>query len=551
MLLTSLFAQARALCRARGRSGPGVGAARKRPGARRASFERLEMRELLSSVSPLPGVVVTSIGTATSDWAPASFLDSATGNIVVAGQSSGSTKSGQYRNLAVLRYQGNGVLDPSFGTGGVVTTQFQCLDSPRSNAQSEAQGVAAYSGGRIVAAGYASQALTYGANFALARYTSTGSLDNTFNYQQVNKKSATYGTVQTDLGGLDVIHGVVVQPDGKIVAGGVSGGLSNPAPAGFALARYTPAGQLDTSFNGTGIVKTPQLLGETASSLSDVTMQQGKILAVGYAHDPNGAYNDDFALARYNDNGTLDGTFGSGGVVITNHAGEDWAYAVAVYPSGAYQDDIVVAGSAARADNPGVSTFAVARYTPSGSLDASFGGGIVETGTFGAWYSVAIQPDGRIVACGVNNQYSGPNGISVARYNTDGSLDTSFGAGTGMVTTAIPNLAARPSSVLVQADGKIVVTGWATDAASRRYILLARYNALGNLDTTFGDPPAGKSVASPAALTDAAFADASRQHLALGAAMLQYEEQLQSKRPDDKQSRAIPAIDLALLDLAI
>jgi len=125
MLLTSLFAQARALCRARGKSGRGVGAARKRSHARRATFERLESREVLSSFSPIPGVVLASVGTATSDVANASFFDSS-GKIVVAGATRPTTSN--VRDFAALRFQANGSLDPTFGNDGIVVTPVGTYD---------------------------------------------------------------------------------------------------------------------------------------------------------------------------------------------------------------------------------------------------------------------------------------------------------------------------------------------------------------------------------------------------------------------------------------
>jgi len=507
------------------------------------------VREVLSSVNPIPGVVVTSIGAATSDWAEASFLQ-ADGKIVVAGGTIGQNKNhSSYENFAVLRYGADGVLDPGFGKGGVVTTQFQRLPYPSVAAFSHASSVAPDPSGRIVAAGGVQFGTDVASNnFALARYNSNGSLDNTFNYQPPPKKSgsATYGTVQTDLGGDDGIVGVVFQAGGKIVAVGSSNATGTLR---FTLARYTAAGQLDSSF-GAGGIANPSL-GRPAY-LEDVTTHQGKPLAVGHVIDPGG---DDFALARYTDNGSLDTSFGDvdpnnpllrTGTVISNRPGDDLAHAVAVYPSGgAYQDCIVVAGEVQN-------TFAVARYQPDGSLDPAFGsGGLVQTLNAFAAYSVAIQPDGKIVAAGLDGLPSGGYGFFIARYDTSGNVDPSFGAGTGMVTTAIPSLNASANSVLIQSDGKIVVTGRGEDGAQRDFIVLARYNLDGSLDGNFGVSGAGGAIApSSAALTDAALADAGRQQLAL-AALVQYEDQLQSRPAARSKGWEVPAIDLALAELAL
>jgi hypothetical protein len=104
--------------------------------------------------------------------------------------------------------------------------------------------------------------------------------------------------------------------------------------------------------------------------------------------------------------------------------------------------------------------------------------------------------------------------------------------------------------VLIQGDGKIVLAGHGQDAAQRSFIVVARYNPDGSLDGSFGaSGAAGASAASPAALTDAALADAGRQQLAL-AALLQYEDQLQAKPAARSKGLELPAVDLALLDLA-
>jgi len=545
MLLTSFLAQARAFCRVRGKSGPGVGAIRKRPSARRAFFERLESRQVLSG-----GIVVASVGATTSDRALDSFLAS-DGKIVVAGDTNSNRG-----DFAALRFQANGSLDPTFDNDGVVVTSMSVYADyasaavlyPATSTDPE----------KILLAGKADfvKKLARGqsvvqADFALARYNADGTLDRTFNYQ-ATKKTTTYGTVLTDLGGNDIIRDALVQ-DGKIVVVGESNASGT---RDFALARYTADGRLDSTFGGTGVVTTS--FGRTFHSGEGVALQQGKILAVGYVSDGSGG--EDLALARYNLNGTLDTTFGASdpqnplagtGKVVSNITVNDEIFNVAVYPAGSqYQDYIVVVGQIYGLI-PGVAwTLGVARFTPEGSLDTGFGqSGFVLSPdtTFG--YDVALQPDGKIVAAGwktVDNERQ----FFVVRYDTSGNLDPTFGSG-GEVTTPIPNLRGVGRSVWIQSDGKIVATGYAYEPASpqRSYIALARYDTFGNLDPSFGDPLAGNTVASPAALTDAALADAGRQQLAL-AALLQYEDQLQAKPAARSKGLEVPAIDLALLDLA-
>jgi len=214
--------------------------------------------------------------------------------------------------------------------------------------------------------------------------------------------------VTTDFGGSDYGFSVALQPDGKIVVAGYAGG-------DFALARYNSDGALDTSFGSGGKVTTDFGGSYHPDGFSVALQPDGKIVVAGYA-------GGDFALARYNSDGALDTSFGSGGKVTTDFGGSDAGYSVALQPDG----KIVVAGYAGL-------DFALARYNSDGALDTSFGtGGKVTTDFSGGrdvGYSVALQPDGKIVVAG----YAGVD-FALARYNSDGALDTSFGSG-GKVTT--------------------------------------------------------------------------------------------------------------------
>jgi uncharacterized delta-60 repeat protein len=193
------------------------------------------------------------------------------------------------------------------------------------------------------------------------------------------------------INGGDQSRGMAVQIDGKIVAAGFS---SLTGRGDFALARYNRDGTLDASF-GIGGTVTTDFAGGVDTALSVAIQADGKIVAAGSA-TINGI--SDFALARYNRDGTLDASFGAGGTVTTDFAGgADNARSVAVQSDG----KIVAAGRAVISGN---SDFALARYTSNGTLDASFGtGGTVTTDFAGAGdqaFSVAVQKDGKIVAAG-------------------------------------------------------------------------------------------------------------------------------------------------------
>jgi uncharacterized delta-60 repeat protein len=244
----------------------------------------------------------------------------------------------------------------------------------------------------------------------------------------------------------------------------------------FGLARYDTDGTLDPSFGGgDGKVSTDFTAGPDAAN--GVAIQaDGKIVAAGIANI-EGA-DPKFALARYNADGTLDTSFSSDGKIRTNFtAGFDAANDLGIQADGR----IVAAGFA----GSGNARFALARYDTDGTLDTSFGGGDGKVRTnFTAGFDAAggmdIQANGKLVAAGFTG---GPNTMfALALYNTDGTLDTSFSTD-GKVTTNFTPGADGANSVAAQMDGKIVAAGLAGDADTK--FALARYNADGTLDTSF------------------------------------------------------------------
>jgi uncharacterized delta-60 repeat protein len=367
-----------------------------------------------------------------------------------------------FQTEIIATYQGilaAGDLDLSFGTDGKVTTDVKI-------AFDTGQSVVLQSDGKIVVAGFAvNPDATF--DFALVRYNSDGSLDSSF---------GTGGKVTTDFSTVDYGRSVALQSDGKIV---VAGFTNND----FGLVRYNSDGSLDTSF-GTGGKVTTDFNGDYDDGYSVTVQSDGKIVVAGRARGSNNI-NDDIALVRYNSNGSLDTSFGTGGKVTTDFNGStDFGQSVALQSDG----KIVVAGEAF---TPGVygSDFALARYNSDGSLDTSFGtGGKVTTdfdGNSGNGQSVTVQSDGKIVVAGYFSTSSYILDFALARYNSDGSLDTSFGTG-GKVTTDFNGGYDIGFSVTVQSDGKIVVAGYATNSSGNKDFGLVRYNSDGSLDTSFG-----------------------------------------------------------------
>jgi uncharacterized delta-60 repeat protein len=379
---------------------------------------------------------------------------------------------------SIISYSQPGSLDLTFDGDGKVTTAIGAgLDDARS--------VTVQSDGKILVAGYSNNGTKF--DFALVRYNTNGLLDMTFGGGD--------GIVTTSIGAVDdAAFEVVVQNDGKIVIGGYS---YTGTDFDFALVRYNIDGSLDMTFGGgDGIVTTD--IGASDNGRSLVLQSDGKIILAGYTG--NGV-DDDFAIARYNTDGSLDMmNFGGGdGIVITPIGpGIDNIRGVALQTDG----KIVVAGFSS---NGADEDFALARYNMDGSLDVvNFGGGdgIVTTpvGTsHDAGNAVALQSDGKIVIAG-RSIIGTVNQFAVVRYNTDGSLDMlNFGGGDGIVTTTIGTIDDNARAVALQSDGKIVAAGFSSNGTDRDFAL-ARYNTDGTLDATFdGD---GKVITDFSATED-------------------------------------------------
>ncbi len=362
-----------------------------------------------------------------------------------------------FSNLSNRAQAAAGDLDPTFDQDGKVTTSFLGVAD-------QASAVTIQSDGRIVVAGVSlspDQAL-----FALARYNPDGSLDNTF---------GTGGKVISDVSINDWLCDLAIQADGRIVAVGC--GWGNSTKDDFLIIRYLADGSLDSSFGAGGIVTTDFAgSGDYASGV--VIQPDGRIVAAGHT---GFNFESDFALVRYNADGSLDTTFGTGGKVTTNFYGnsDDGGTDIVRQTDGRL---VVAGGTNTNFTNPGQYNFALARYNTDGSLDPTFGAGGKAITDFSAnsfARAVAIQGDGRIVAAGVYglSLESAINGdFALARYNLDGSLDTDFGMA-GKVKTDYFGYTDEAFGVAIQTDDKIVAAGFAHEDTSVSTFALARYNA--------------------------------------------------------------------------
>jgi uncharacterized delta-60 repeat protein len=362
-----------------------------------------------------------------------------------------------------------GALDPSFGGDGTVTTNL-------TSGEDYAAGLIVQTDGKLVVAGPASGG---GGRFALVRYLDDGSVDATFGAD---------GKVFTNFtSGNDLASDLAIQTDGKLVAAGSAAGGDR-----FALARYNVDGTLDTSFGDGGKITTNFTSGLDFAFGVEI-QADGKIVAAGRAGGSGGR----FAVARYNDDGSPDTGFGGDGKVTTNFtAGDDRADHVAV------QDDgrLVLAGTAGYFGRN--AHFALVRYTADGTLDISFSGdGKLTTNftsSFDGAFAVAIQSaDQKIVAVGQARL-----NLGLARYNPDGTLDVTF-SGDGKATTNFTDGLDYADDVALAADGKIVAAGTANWFGRNPRFAVARYNDDGTPDTTFsGD---GKVVTNFTSSFDGAF----------------------------------------------
>ena len=354
-----------------------------------------------------------------------------------------------------IAYAAPSDLDLSFGNRGLVQTDFNSrLD--------EATAVLVQPDGRLVVVG---KVFTSNADFGVARYNADGTLDLSFG----NNGKSTTNLLLNDLAGAGIL-----QPDGKIVIAGASG-------PNFGLVRYNGNGSLDLTFGNGGIVLTD--LGQAVSSgvrvVSLLRQPDGKLLVVGSSNDI------DIGLARYNSNGTIDNSFGTNGIVAVRYVAEgNGASSAALQTDG----KILLGGTVSTEAGAKAAVF---RFNSNGALDSSFDNdGVVVTSLSDSHDRVGaliLRGSGKIVAVGTSVNIS-QNVIYYALigFNQDGSLDQGFG--TGGISRAGNPITSRVRGAAEQPDGKIVVVGSHTITPESSIVAFqtARFNANGSPDSTFG-----------------------------------------------------------------
>ena len=429
---------------------------------RSSRFEYLEDRWMLSAGDLDPafgtgGIVTTNFFGSESNFANDVILQS-DGKIVAVGA---STQPSTAQDFGIVRYNSDGSVDTSFGNGGRVTTVH--------GGDQTANSVAVDTAGRLVVAGVFHSVPDVGNGLAMARYASNGTLDPSFG--SGGKVFLFQSQYWANKVGLDAT--------GRLLIAGASTLLDGTRD--FGLARFNSNGTLDTTFATGGIASLS--FGNAEDFANDFQIQQdGKIVVVGSARSGS---NRDFALARFNSDGTLDTTFGSGGTVLTDFGTDDGANSLIIQASGS----LVVGGWSG-------TDFALAKYDTNGNLDTSFSSdGRVTTdfnggSDFGS--GIIIDTLGRITLAGTSN-----GDTAVARYLSDGSLDTSFGV-SGLRTTDFGSASDDGRGIAIDPSGHMIVAGSTFNSVTLTDFALARYNSDGSLDTTFdGDGRVTTDFLSP------------------------------------------------------
>jgi uncharacterized delta-60 repeat protein len=407
------------------------------------------------------GVAVPDLGT--EEYEATAMAIQADNKVVVAGNFF-DLNTFEFRS-AVVRYNTNGTLDNTFDTDGKTTIDFSVDDFEITT------DISIQSNGNILLSGYA---ISFFSNISIsfvARFTSTGAPDNSFDADGKLTIAATTRFIGPGS------H--LIQSDGKILLAGAY------KPVGgnydFAVMRLTGSGAVDNTFDGDGIAVSPANTGQEICF--DILLQtDNKILLGGVASENNTSMAG--SVIRFNAAGTIDNSFDTDGyntVSFGNYPGYDEAKVVKVQADG----KVVVAGNYYPNSLGG---FFVARYNSNGTPDNTFG-------TNGKVFrivpieceinSMQIQTDGKIVLTGT--QYDAFDGVDilVCRLNTNGTADNTFGTTNGTVTTDIVGRYDLGLSTAIQTDGKIVVTANTADANATEHIAL-RYNTNGVLDNTFG-----------------------------------------------------------------
>ncbi|MBI4403125.1 MAG: hypothetical protein HY537_03145 [Deltaproteobacteria bacterium] len=378
-----------------------------------------------------------------------SIAVAADGKILAVGWTSGSNNT---TDIALARYNTDGSLDSTFGTGGKVTTDFL-------NKNDFGLTVAAHPDGSIFVGGQQNDV-----DAILVKHKSDGTLDTSFG-------TAGRITVTSGYPGRGAI-----QANGKILFGG--GGSSS-----FYLRRYSSDGMLDTSFGVSGVVTAaiPSDDGSTTATIYPIQIQSdGKLLILANYVSSNASWEGNKCLlARFSAEGVADSGFGTNGL-----SSSFWCSGIESFSVMSNQNALI-GGATVGSVSPLTYKFILAKYSSVPALDTSFGAngnGYVSdaVGTSDGGQAVTIQSDDKILIAGETTTNSHRT-VRISRYNNNGQLDSSFGTA-GHVNINVGSNNHSVGSIVVQSDGKILVGGSYSPSGSSDFLLI-RLKADGSLDT--------------------------------------------------------------------
>ena len=374
------------------------------------------------------GINITPIGT--SNAFGRSMVIQPDGKTIVACIANNGTDS----DFAITRFTTDGDLDTSLDGDGIVMTDFD-------GKSDIAEAIALDEFNRIIVGGYIDSGDGFG--FAVARYLSDGTLDETFGDS---------GLVTKMIGVTGFCKSLAVQQDNKIVLGGyvldpVS--LTNE----FMLMRFNTNGTLDSTFHGNGIVQTNMGIGAAVANAILIQPDKKIVLAGQVLNDATLRWQ--IGIARYNEDGSTDDTWDQDGLVFTGLDQADFTINAVVMDA---NKKIIVGGYFGTA--PSNNLFAVARYHLNGQLDETFGDEGILLGSYGAQNNqvntIVIQPDEQILIAGSSLQ-GNRDLFAIARLDPDGAFDETFGD-EGVVRPVIEQNDGI-NGMALQQDGKLVVAG--------------------------------------------------------------------------------------------
>lgn len=420
------------------------------------------------------GKVTTSLGSNTIAFA-STVIRQQDGKILVGGNVDQITAGAQF-DFALVRYNSNGTLDATFGSGGKVVSDLG-TNQDLLSAIAIRPGISNLILPGIYAAG---RALNGQPDFALASYTNDGNLITTF---------GNAGKVITNIGAVEGARAMAVQGAvavHKIVLGGDTTVNFATTNADIALARYTSSGALDSTFGSGGIVITD--IDSAFDECAALKIQSdGKIVVGGRTAVGNITA---FVFVRYNSDGTLDPTFGSAGKAVVDFPGlSAECNDIALQPDGR----IVAAGFS---ETPPAAL--LAQLNANGTVDITFGtnGRVITSGSTTLVenvHAMQLQPDGKILVVG-DAEIGADREFGIARYRQNGAIDTSFGEG-GRATVDCGGSNETANGAVIQSDGTIVVAGSSIVGGGRDFALASLKTAQGDVRVGLpGDIPIGDDI---------------------------------------------------------